>query len=102
MTDASFTTKPEPYSYCKLANGTVDVFIRIFDHEEITDDGNTMYVYKCNEFNVCGTDVREDMVKENPEKYLTYVSNKKEEISELERIQALEAAVLDLMGVTYE
>lgn len=97
MINATFPEKPSMYSYFPLKDGTADVIIRIFDHEETTEDGDTMYVCKTNTFNVEQSKVTESMIAENPEKYLTYTPVK--EVTELDRIEALEAAMLELMGV---
>ena len=59
--------------------------------------GATMYVCKTNTFNVDQSKVTESMIAENPEKYLEYTPVK--EVTELDRIEALEAAMLELMGV---
>ena len=44
MTNAAFSEKPDKYGYFKLADGSVDIFIRIFDHEETNDDGEVSYI----------------------------------------------------------
>ncbi len=97
MTNEIFTEKPTVYSYCPLNDGMVDVFIRIFDHEEIDAEGNVNYICKCNEFRVSQSTITEQMVVENPEKYLSYKIP--EPINNSERLAAVEAAILDLMGV---
>lgn len=102
MINGSFTTKPDTYNYFMLVDGTADVFVRIFDHEESMDDGSVQYIYKCNSFKVNSTEITEEMIAADPEKWLDYKPTVFPEISELERIQALEAAMLDLMGVSYE
>ncbi len=100
MTKGIFTEKPEIYSYFPLDNGMADVFIRKFDHTEVDEDGNTSYVCNCNEFRVKQSLITEDMIAENPDKYLSYTQPKP--VTELERLEAVEAALLDLMGVSYE
>lgn len=97
MTKRIFTEKPNTYSYFPLNDGTADVFIRIFDHEETDEDGNVSYICNCNEFRTDQTVITEEMVAENPGKYLNYIIPKP--ITELDRLAAVEAAVLDLMGV---
>lgn len=51
MISATFIEKPTSYSYFPLNNGMADIFIRIFDHEEIDGEGNTKKrkdgVYQC-------------------------------------------------------
>lgn len=97
MTNETFTEKPTTYSYCPLNNGLADIFIRIFDHEETDEDGNVSYICRCNEFRVSKTIITEQMVAEDPEKYLSY--KVPEAINDSERLAAVEAAILDLMGV---
>ncbi len=100
MISATFIEKPTSYSYFPLNNGLADIFIRIFDHEEIDEEDNTVYVYKCNEFRADQKNITEKMVAENPEKYLEY--RVPEPVSIQERLEAVEATVLELVGVDYE
>ena len=102
MINGSFTTKPDPYNYFMLTDGVADVFVRVFDHEETMDDGSVQYICKCNSFKVNSAKITEEMIAADPEKWLDYKPVDPVTISELERIQALEAAMLDLMGVSYE
>ena len=100
MTRGIFTERPESYSYFELNNGMADVFIRQFDHTEEDEEGNISYVCNCNEFRVEQSLITENMVAENPEKYLDYIPMRP--VTELERLEAVEAALLDLMGINYE
>ena len=94
--------KPDPYSYFMLLDGTADVFVRVFDHEETMDDGSVQYICKCNSFKANSAEITEEMIAADPEKWLDYKPVDPVTISELERVQALGAAMLDLMGVSYE
>lgn len=100
MISATFIEKPTSYSYFQLNNGMADIFIRIFDHEEIDGEGNTNYICKCNEFRADQKNITEEMVAKEPEKYLEY--KVPEPVSIQERLEAVEATVLELVGVEYE
>ena len=98
MIKSVFTEKPDNYSYFRLVNGMADVFIRQFDHEEIDDEGNKSYVYNVNEFRVDSKLVTEEMISENPQKYISYTPPAQVQVSELQRIEAIEAALLDMIN----
>ncbi len=100
MTNAAFSEKPDKYGYFKLADGSVDIFIRIFDHEEMSDDGEVSYICKVNEFRTKQDLITEEMVAADPEKYLAYTPPGA--ITELERLEAVESALLEMMGVAHD
>lgn len=97
MTKTVFTEKPNDYDYFPLKNGKADVFVRAFDHEETDEEGNVSYVYNTNEFRVDQSLITEEMVAENPSKYLEY--SVPGPVTEEERLDALESAFLELMEV---
>lgn len=97
MTKTSFTEKPSDHSYFPLADGKADVFVRVFDHEETDEEGNVSYIYLTNEFRVDQNLITEEMVAANPSKYLEYVVLGP--VTEEERLDALESAFLEMMGV---
>ena len=97
MTKTSFTEKPNDYSYFPLSNGKADVFVRVFDHEETDEEGNVSYIYHTNEFRADRKLITEEMVAADPGKYLEYVVPGP--VTEEERLDALESAFLELMGV---
>lgn len=97
MTKTSFTEKPNDYSYFPLSNGKADVFIRVFDHEETDEEGNVSYIYHTNEFRADQKLITEEMVAADPGKYLEYVVPGP--VTEEERLDALESAFLEMMGV---
>ena len=55
---------------------------------------------KCNEFRADQKNITEEMVAKEPEKYLEY--KVPEPVSIQERLEAVEATVLELVGVEYE
>ena len=97
MTKSVFTEKQGNYSYFPLRNGMADVFVRQFDHEETDEEGNVNYIYNTNEFRVSQDQITEEMVAANPMKYLNYQTPGP--ITEMERLDALETAFLEMMGV---
>ena len=97
MIKTVFTEKPSDYSYFPLKNGKADVFVRKFDHEETDEEGNISYIYNTNEFRVDQGLITEEMVAENPSKYLEY--SVPGPVTEEERLDALESAFLELMEV---
>lgn len=99
MIKTTFVEKPSSYSYFRLNNGMADVFIRVFVHEESNEDG-IVYIYNTNEFRVSQDLITEEMVAEDPSLYLDYTPPKS--VTELERLEALEAAMLDLMEVKHD
>lgn len=62
--------KPDKYSYFRLADGSADIFIRIFDHEEMNNEGDVFYVCRVNEFRTKQDLITEEMIAADPEKYL--------------------------------
>ena len=94
-TRTEFSEKQPEYRYFPLNNGYADVFIYKFI-EELTneEDGSVSYVYEMNEFRVKQDEITEEMVKNNPLKWIDY---KKIEYSDKERIEALEDALNSLI-----
>ena len=97
MTNAVFSEKPDKYSYFKLADGYADIFIRIFDHEETNDNGGVFYVCKVNEFRTKQDLITEEMVASDPENYTPPKA-----VTEIERLEAVESALLEMMGVEHD
>ena len=100
MTNAAFSEKPDKYSYFRLADGSADIFIRIFDHEEMNNEGDVFYVCRVNEFRTKQDLITEEMIAADPEKYLAYTPPGA--ITELERLEAVESALLEMMGVEHD
>lgn len=89
-----FTEKQPAYRYFSLNNGYADIFIYEFI-EELTneEDGSNSYVYKMNEFHVKQNEITEEMIKNNPYKYLNY---KPITITLEDRINAIEEGLMEL------
>lgn len=98
---AMFSEKQPNYRYMPINDNMADVFIYKFIEEvKNEEDNTTQFVHDMNEFRVNISEITEDMIKENPMKYLTYNPDKSNILLE-ERISALEDAVLEMAGVIY-
>ena len=92
---AVFTEEQPSYRYMKLTEkNQADVFIYSFVEKRKTEEG-TEYIYDTNEFRTSQTHITEDMIKENPMKYLNYSPSG--EITVYDRLDGLEEAVLEIM-----
>lgn len=101
---ANFYEKQEPYKYMRLGNGQADVFIREFikEEEQVNEDGikTVLFIYNQNEFRVNENEITEEMIKENPLSWIDYDSTIPN-IPILERLEAMEEAILELGEVMY-
>lgn len=99
MKKATFTEKQPEYRYFPLADGKADVFIYryIGESTETTDESEaTVYEYDINEFRVSQDLVTEDMVRDNPTKYLEYKPVSPP--TDHERLEAMEQAFMELVS----
>lgn len=87
---------PFNYKYMKLNDGNVDIFIYNFLEEHTTDEGGKEYLYEFNQFRVLEEEITEDMVKEDPFKYLEYTTK---QITAEEKIEQLEKKVEELEAI---
>lgn len=101
MKKAIFSEKQPEYRYFPLADGHADVFVyeyigEVTNADEMNDSSSVGYEYKVNEFRTLQSQLTEDMVKGNPQKYLDY------EIVSLptdhERLEAIEKAFIELVN----
>ena len=99
MKKANFTEKQPDYRYFPLADGKADIFIYRYIGESTETTGESesvLYEYDINEFRVPQNLVTEDMVRDNPTKYLEY-----KPISvptDHERLEAMEQAFMEFVS----
>lgn len=99
MKKATFTEKQPDYRYFPLADGNADIFIYSYigESKETTDESESVvYEYDMNEFRASQTLITEDMVRDNPMKYLEY-----KPISvptDHERLEAMEQAFMEFVS----
>ncbi len=96
---ANFSQEQPAYRYFPLSDGKADVFIYSFV-EEVTEEGETSFIYDMNEFRVNQEEITEKMIKKNPMKYIDY-SNEEYNASLEERVSAMEDAVMELSEVIF-
>ena len=99
MKKANFTEKQPDYRYFPLADGKADIFIYSYIGEstETTDESETtVYEYDMNEFRVPQNMITEDMVRDNPTKYLEYKPVSPP--TDHERLEAMEQAFMELVS----
>ena len=99
MKKATFTEKQPDYRYFPLADGKADIFIYSYIGEstETTDESESVvYDYDMNEFRVSQDLVTEDMVRDNPIKYLEYTPINPP--TDHERLEAMEQAFMELVS----
>lgn len=85
MTNETMEKQPE-YKYMQLADNKADVFINKFVEETQDEEGNKKYIYEFNSFRCDSTKITEEMIAENPFKYLDFspeVKTPEEAIKEL-------------------
>lgn len=95
-----FQEKQPQYRYFPLKNGKADIFIYKFIEEySKTEDGieTKVYIYDMNEFRTIADEITEEMVSQNPLKYINYNPNDTS-VSIEERVTAIEDAILELAG----
>ena len=94
---AVFTEEQPTYRYMKLSDrNQADVFIYSYVETRKTEEG-TEYIYDTNEFRTSQSHITEEMVRENPMKYLNYTPSG--EITVYDRLDGLEESVLEIMEV---
>lgn len=99
MKKATFTEKQPDYRYFPLADGKADIFIYSYigESKETTDESETtVYEYNMNEFRVPQNMITEDMVRDNPTKYLEYKPVSPP--TDHERLEAMEQAFMELVS----
>lgn len=99
MKKSIFTEKQPEYRYFPLADGKADVFIYSYIGEstETTDESETtVYEYNMNEFRVPQNLITEDMVRDNPTKYLDYKPIAPP--TDHERLEAMEQAFIEFVN----
>ena len=99
MKKATFTEKQPDYRYFPLADGNADIFIYSYigESKETTDESETtVYEYYINEFRVPQNMITEDMVKDNPMKYLKYTPINPP--TDHERLEAMEQAFMEFVS----
>lgn len=94
---AIFTEEQPQFRYFLLNNGKADVFIYKFISKEKDEEGNDIYIYEINEFRCAVDEITEEMVSNNPLKYINYNPNNTV-VSIEERVTAIEDAILELAG----
>lgn len=101
MKKAIFSEKQPEYRYFPLADGHADVFVyeyigEVTNVNEMDDSSSVGYEYKVNEFRTLQSQITEDMVKDNPQKYLSYETQSLP--SDHERLEAIEKAFIELVN----
>ena len=99
MKKATFTEKQPDYRYFSLADGKADIFIYRYIGESTETTGESesvVYEYDMNEFRVSQDLVTEDMVRDNPIKYLEYTPINPP--TDHERLEAMEQAFMELVS----
>ena len=99
MKKATFTEKQPDYRYFSLADGKADIFIYSYIGEstETTDESETtVYEYDMNEFRVPQNLITQDMVRDNPMKYLKYTPINPP--TDHERLEAIEQAFIEFVS----
>lgn len=105
LTRVEFSEKQPDYRYMKINDNQADVFIYKYVEEKknVSEDGTELapsFIYEFNEFRVDCSKITEEMIKENPMKYLEYPIPKSD-ISLEERISALEGALIEVSRDLY-
>lgn len=100
------------YDYFPLPDGNADVFIYNLSSEKEVQQGTgeeayTQYEYDMNEFQENAATVTEEMVKENPMKYLDYEPEKPKSIPEQiddlkEENEMLRECLLEMSELVYQ
>ena len=99
MKKATFTEKQPDYRYFPLADGNADIFIYkyIGENTETTDESESVvYEYDINEFRVPQNMITEDMVRDNPMKYLKYTPINPP--TDHERLETMEQAFMEFVS----
>lgn len=94
-TKALFTEKQPLYRYFKVNDVRADIFIYSYTKDVIDEEtGSTLYEHEFNQFTVKPEEITEDMIKENPMKYMDYVAPV--EKSDVEKLAAAENSITEL------
>lgn len=94
-TKALFTDKQPSYRYFKVNDVRADIFIYNYTKNVLDEEtGTTLYEHEFNQFTVKPSDITEDMIKENPLKYMDYVAPV--EKSDAEKLADTENSITEL------
>lgn len=94
-TKALFTEKQPQYRYFKVNDVRADIFIYNYTKDVLDEEtGSTLYEHEFNQFTVKPEEITEDMIKENPQKYMDYVVPV--EKSDAEKLAAAENSITEL------
>ena len=94
-TKALFTDKQPSYRYFKVNDVRADIFIYNYTKDVLDEEtGTTLYEHEFNQFTVKPSDITEDMIKENPLKYMDYVAPV--EKSDAEKLADVENSITEL------
>lgn len=94
-TKALFTDKQPSYRYFKVNDVRADIFIYNYTKDVLDEEtGTTLYEHEFNQFTVKPSDITEDMIKENPLKYMDYVAPV--EKSDAEKLADTENSITEL------
>lgn len=99
---AMFTEKQPLYRYFKVSPIRADIFVYKYLKDVIDEEtGTTLYEHEFNQFTVKPSEITEEMIKENPLKYMDYVApvekSDAEKLADAENnITELQMALCDL------
>lgn len=88
--NVEFNDEQPKYRYLKQKNGLAEVYIYKKISESTDEDGNTIFLYDMNTFKVDPQKITEEMIAENPEKWINHEII---EYTDKERIDAIENAL---------
>lgn len=92
---ALFTEKQPLYRYFKVSPIRADIFIYNYLKDVIDEEtGSTLYEHEFNQFTVKPSEITENMIKENPLKYMDYVAPV--EKSDAEKLADAENSITEL------
>ena len=90
-----FTEKQPQYRYFKVNDVRADIFIYSYTKDVLDEEtGSTLYEHEFNQFTINPSDITEDMIKENPLKYMDYVAPVKK--SDAEKLADAENSITEL------
>lgn len=90
-----FTEKQPQYRYFRVNPIRADIFIYSYIRDVLDEEtGTTLYEHEFNQFTVKPSDIPEDMIKENPQKYMDYVAPV--EKSDAEKLADAENSITEL------
>ena len=96
--NVEFNDEQPKYRYLKQKNGLAEVYIYKKISESTDEDGNTIFLYDMNTFNVDPQKITEEMIKDNPMRYFNYDTKNP---SILERLETIENAFAEMAGEFY-